>query len=76
MAWARPRAEIRPLQQAVGAVAGGHPGVAPTRQPSHQGAVVGRRRAQPDPGLEVVGAVEPRRHGQAFAQELVQARPR
>ena len=36
---------VGPLQQAVGAVARGHPGVAPARQPAHHGAVVGRRRA-------------------------------
>ncbi len=44
---------VRALQQAVGAVAGGHPGVAPARQPAHDGAVVGRGGPQPDPCLEV-----------------------
>ena len=67
---------VRPLQQAVGPVAGGDPGVAPTRERAHDGTVVGGGGPQPDACLEVARALQSRRDRQALAQELVEARLR
>ena len=71
MACASTRAEYGPCSRPLAPCPVATQALPQPGSPAHDGAIVGRGGPQPHPRLEVGGAVQSRRDGQALAQQLV-----